>query len=714
MSQRGENYGSSQSQQFFHDPYQTHDAADFNTSVPDGLGLETDAIQAIIDSFDDNHPLSQTVDPSLISHDPDARIAQNRALLQSSSATTTVATSTSTATTSTTNPPQRRVIVVPPSSSPPLRSSPPPPRRQQRQEEEEEQIPCPQNMTADQRNIFLQRRQTQQRKRDELEQRHGILPPLDMGHPLVVKNGYNEYASVLTTPTVQFVLNESATFFVKGIIAAGDFNRLYTISIHNESPVYAAKVFDKMYVHNEATNTYTYVETQEQFDLRVEREYRISMMIRQRHALTDQNDPLTGNMLTNDLVLAQWEVNCDPVAGLQRRRAIIYPFFPSINLKEFVETRLDFMRPFTGNAAGSNQIWRLQVFRLCRIICKIVAALHEIGVYHRDIRLENFVIQDIDPRFVMITDSMVRLVGLEKSCTTDFYRQHMEDFFIETTCSDPDNFSVIEYSPHRAYADPRTFVKNDGRDHAVREPALNVEREKLRVLANRRRAVKFPQLKLLQLWPAFEAYSVAVCIQFIIDREQRETIYEQYTVENQRNYSRVEFRIPTLGQNAVISEKRIVDPFIAMMKALTGPIDSERKLGHAAREFARLEERYMTCHPVIRTAYVIPYQQNIRQTWLNMLALNVEHVPIAAAFFEPHQTMVARMRHVWEQSRIPILPDQLPALVPESECKKEKNSRGLFETLKKRPRKQRNEDDDDDNSSMPFNQWLSLDRSNAL
>jgi len=375
-------------------------------------------------------------------------------------------------------------------------------------------------------------------------------------------------------------------------------------------------------------------ETSQMLEVRVKREFLISQQLRTRLTPVEQKDVLlaSGIGVVND---SEFYIS---------RRVIIYPFVDSVTVLEFLD-EMDKMRA----DPTLNKIWALQATSLAKQLCLIIGRINKLGVYHRDIKLDNLIIDRIDPRFTPVTDGCVRLIDFGNACASDvFNREILVDNEL-TTCESENQRLVATYVCNIKYADPRTFVERSD-EVPSDERSLREVRQRL---SDRFFAVFYPSALVATLWPEFEAYAVAVCIVEILDPNAR------------RASSRVAFEVPkfaagrkTSSKETVLFEKVPTNKFTSLFKYLTGN-NSQRDLLQAADQLEKIYDVLYTFEkttdqlnahlPAVRTYH----QQQRAQSVVDA------NKPMVPAMFEPNQSVLARQEEAKKRKREELVPQNL-------------------------------------------------------
>lgn len=337
---------------------------------------------------------------------------------------------------------------------------------------------------------------------------------------------------------------------------------------------YAVKVFDQK------PN-----EPRQYFEGRVLREYFISKQ------LATRLDPLA----QRGVVLAVNHGLADPSQNPEviRRRALIYPLVDMMPLTELV-TQLDVLRKDRKLVL----VWSLQVCALSAALATMFARLHNVGVYHRDIKLDNILVERIDPKYTGISDGMFKVIDFGNSCASDVYNNAIVDNYGQTTCLFPETPVVANYTCSLIYADPRTYVRTQ---------MSPTPRQALRTVIARNDgafAVQYPASLVPVLWPQFEAYSIGACIKLVVDKEARErlSLPLTFTVPNDKLYGSTYRPFP---QNAPAKK------FEALLEQLTSET-GDHDLIKAARGFKEVE--------------------TILRSYDNVRSVLSEHQPAVAAY----------------------------------------------------------------------------------
>lgn len=382
----------------------------------------------------------------------------------------------------------------------------------------------------------------------------------------------------------------------------------------------ALKIFDK--IGNESD---------QQLADRVTRELFIGKDIAVRFRflsrITANQDYLSGYVLATHMGHA----DPDPVA--RRRHVLRFPLVKGMNLKEFVKTRLDgLIYDIAVNDREQRiaqtqlrlDIWRLQVAHISSILCTLVSQLHSIGIYHRDIKLDNFVVDDLDPKFEALSIGSVRLLDVGNACSKPTFNGEPVVNIRLFPCSRRDRPEAFSYDAHLLYADPRTYTRRNNdplpSPIALRERAP-ISRDGTRF------PVLYPMTEMDRLVTSFEAYALAICVQLLLDREQRRTVHPP---------ARVEFRRPTYPARSGSQKmfiKQSADQFYTAMSYLNSDNDLNRNIVEAARRFLeaeRLNRTYKNCIKELKT------HADAEAAYLTTLQLQPAALASHRAFFEPN------------------------------------------------------------------------------
>jgi serine/threonine protein kinase len=268
---------------------------------------------------------------------------------------------------------------------------------------------------------------------------------------------------------------------------------------------------------------------------RAQRELYIGAAIAHRlreKGVQDNKDYLQGFVLPTDMGHA------DTHAVVRRRRVLRFPLISGMNLEDFVKQRLDALIYNVTKVGGEERteerirdfklnIWRLQAAHLSSVLCTLVSQLNTVGIYHRDIKLDNFFVSDINPKYQALSEGVVHLIDFGNACSEPVYNGSPVANLELFRCSRRDDATAFSYEPALLYADPRTYT----RLNTDPLPRLSLSLRAPLSSDGSRYPVLYPVGSLTFLAPAFEAYSLAVCAQFIIDRQQRRTRLPTTTVE---------------------------------------------------------------------------------------------------------------------------------------------------------------------------------------
>ena len=357
-------------------------------------------------------------------------------------------------------------------------------------------------------------------------------------------------------------------FFVVDLLGKGHTASVVSLCARpGDVPTYVAKVFDKKDTESDIL-----------FLKKVLREYSILLSIDERFG-RDNNQVVPLPVSIGDV----GEANAD---GNYSSHVLVFPFFKGVNLYQFL-IKLDAIRWVDGR----HGIWVKQMLRLASIICQKFKTLLDLQIYHRDIKLENIIVEDIDPFCQAIESRHVRVIDFGNACVSEIFARKLDARWQFTSCSTPDLFPLAYYAPSRLYADPRTFAL------AGQVPAAPALLETAPVHGSpngpvERNAAVFSSQLIPRLWPGFEAYSVAVCIQFILDPDQRQSLYQTLT-NDVNSFKVVEFAMPKVKGGKLIFGK-LAGAFIDVMQNITNEKVEERNLASAEIDFMALSNKVNT------------------------------------------------------------------------------------------------------------------------
>ena len=353
-----------------------------------------------------------------------------------------------------------------------------------------------------------------------------------------------EFAEELKRDEMLFLQSDEALdssvftpYIVHELLGKGSRGRVYSLRVGNEqAPSYVGKVFRR----REAENN-------DDFFKRCNVEFYAANQMKRRID-APQISRETKRTLRDGTVLPQKIEWADVQRCRRAHRAIVitYPFGDSKSLLDFTKQRLDRMRSNTTRFPENgfirtpedrqqHAIWRWQVWRLGGLMCEIVGCLHELNIFHGDVKLENFVIANINPETTAITHGMLKIIDYGSLCGVLNFPNVPDDensrFF---NCVKMPR--GVPYTATLQYADPRTIVVRPDLANAPRHgqkirDVIELDEDDDRTgdvfdLGDQPvYFVVFRTAAVNRLWPEFDDYSVAASIWYLIDRRQRGTLY---------------------------------------------------------------------------------------------------------------------------------------------------------------------------------------------
>jgi len=250
----------------------------------------------------------------------------------------------------------------------------------------------------------------------------------------------------------------------------------------------------------------------------------------------------------------------------QRAIVLLFPFEDTVSLFDYMEEKLDKIRTHityanpegiikTPSDTHKSAVWRWQVWRISALMCELVAHLHKLRVYHGDVKLENFVVMNVNPETTAITRGMLKIIDFGAAgASEEFPGIVVQNAAIISYLTTSD---LSAYAATTVYADPRTYVVdpylrwasklNVGglkvfeishpSDDTLAKYFLDLETRIPEVTKNAAGQDVMTNHKILYvmhaneqiptLWPQFDTYSTAASIFYMINREQRAIVFQQ-------------------------------------------------------------------------------------------------------------------------------------------------------------------------------------------